>query len=424
MHDPLKAVNIIAKGYPRGSKELVGPFTKLFGPQETHKWFQEKLLKRNARLKTESDGRVFPSTDNSTTIVDLLHDQAKRAGVEIWSRTRATNITRMPNNQFCLEFVRNEEKGSIVCDRVIMATGSAKIGYTMMKQLGHTFAEPLPSLFSFRIIDPALTELSGVSVQFAKVRLILPAEFTQNPRCKQLLREVGATVAKPKSKAVSVVTGGLTQVGPLLITMQGLSGPAVLKLSAFAARILHELNYKFEIAVNWAGEMTAEEVFELLETEKKTHPNRSVGKRFPSYLDGDGDEVSPQKESVAVEEASVLITRRLWLYLLKKAGLVSGESKWSSVDRSALLAVANLVVADTFQVSGRGMYKDEFVTCGGVLLKEVSMDSLESKIVPGLFLAGELLDIDGITGGYNLQSAWTTGYIAGDSCGRSLIEEP
>eukprot|EP01036_Dinobryon_divergens_P023732 gene23732-32114_t len=286
MHDPTKPINVIAKGYPRGTRELVGPFSKSFGPRETYDWFQKRLQhppdrgSSRASLKTEGDGRVFPSTDNSSTIVHLLSNLAEQLGVQIQTGVRVTNINALsdgkPNSSdkeyqdkpFRVESSNQSSKNCLLnCDRVIMATGSTRSGYDMMKRLGHSLSEPLPSLFSFRIEDSALTDLSGISVQFAKVQLVLPGNYTESADNKKLLREAGVNT---KVKGGS----GISQSGPLLITMQGLSGPSVLKLSAFAARILSSLKYRFEIEVNWTGDLTLDEVLELFEREKKKNPNR------------------------------------------------------------------------------------------------------------------------------------------------------
>lgn len=285
----------LVKNYPRGNKALLGPFTR-FGPQETIAWFAE----RGVELKTEKDGRMFPITDSSETIIQCLLQEAKKVGVEILLRQRI-------------------EAFDPTWDAVILATGSSHQGHDFARKMGHTIVEPVPSLFTFNIPNFPLVELAGSSVQKGKVKIVgFPME----------------------------------QVGPILVTHWGLSGPAVLKLSAWAARYLHEKEYKAEIIVDW----------------------------LPDYKE--------------VKEKPPEISKRLW-------GALDGKKE------------------SRFQMEGKTTYKEEFVTAGGVDLDEVNFRTMESKLHKGLYFAGEILDIDGVTGGFNFQNAWTTGYLAGQASGNA-----
>eukprot|EP01040_Poterioochromonas_malhamensis_P008649 gene8649-9360_t len=344
------------------------------------------------------------------------------------------------------EAVRGGE-GVLSCDRVIMATGSSRQGYRMLAELGHNLLPPLPSLFSFRIRDEQLTSLSGVSSRFAKITLRLPANLTTSA---QLRPFSSASSMSPEDFRAS-----LTQRGPLLITQYGLSGPAALKLSPFGARIMAQMNYTFEVQVSWAGELTEEDLVTIFLNERDKHGNRNIGKCFPPLDDwmiesitGDFDysldetddsaqstnddnndeldqrtdeEESSGKSSSGNSGKITVMSRRLWQYLLDRA-LIDKTRKWSSLKTPMLQRLAKEVCRTVLSVEGRGLYKDEFVTCGGVPLKEVDIAAMESRKVAGLHLCGEVLDIDGITGGYNFQSAWTTGYIAGTACADSLID--
>lgn len=382
-HNPLKPVTEIAKGYPRGNKELLGPLSKLFGPQDTYDWF----ISRGVQLKTESDGRVFPTTDRAQSIKDALEAAASRTGIlKVESNKKVKNVIHS-NGKFRVSLA-DETIGpdKDLFDRLIIATGSAKVGHTIAESLGHSIVPPIPSLFSFKINDSNLTDLSGLSTETSRVKLLVSKVFASEN--KELV----------KQNLVPM----LTQTGPVLITHQGLSGPGILKLSAYGARIMAELKYRFEIEIAWICSVTNDELISRFQREKTEFPNRSIGRQFPD-----------------LDDTTELLSKRLWQYLITRSGL-SSDTVWQKLSKSDISRLALSITACKYLVEGRGLYRDEFVTAGGVKLTEVNFETMESKIVPGLYFAGEVLDIDGITGGYNFQSAWTSGWVAGSACGSSL----
>ncbi|NGX38046.1 MAG: Ferredoxin--NADP reductase [Chlamydiae bacterium] len=284
--------------YPRGNKELLGPFHR-FGPKDTIEWFQGKGI----TLKTEKDGRIFPATDSSETIIQCLLGEAKRLNVEIGLRQKIQTIEKTEEG-FCIHLKEGE---SLHCKKLLLATGSSSQGYEWAKQLGHTIQKPLPSLFTFNVPTSPLKELSGISATDCELHL----------------------------KGTS-----FRQRGPVLITHFGFSGPAVIKLSAWAAPYLFEKGYKADLIINWMPGSTP------------------LPKRLMKKLKQD-------------------------------------------------------LHADCFRIEGKTTHREEFVTCGGVTLNEINFKTMESKICPGLYFAGEILNIDGVTGGFNFQNAWTTGFLAG-----------
>ncbi len=341
-------------GYPRGFKELIGPFQR-FQPRDTVQWFES----RGVRLKAEEDGRMFPVTDDSATIIDCLQRTAKSERVELRLHARASAITRKEEGGFLIAL---KDGRSESFDRVIVATGSSPAGYEMAALLGHTIIPPVPSLFTFKIKDPRIAGLSGIS--FAEVELVL--EVGEHP---------------------------LEQRGPLLVTHWGLSGPAVLKLSAWGARLLHGTRYQASLRVNFLPDEKLESIEENLRRYREAHPKRAVA-AHPLYD----------------------IPKRYWERVTAASG-ISDELTWSHLTREQALALIERLTNARFAITGKGEFKEEFVTAGGVRLKEVDFRTMESRLCKGLFFAGEILDIDGITGGYNFQAAWSTGWVAGMSVG-------
>lgn len=339
----------LVKRYPRGGRELLGPFHR-FGPRDTIAWFAA----RGVELKTESDGRMFPVTDDSGTIVDCLRRAADQAGVKLYLPIGVRRVTRS-GEAFEVEFTDNSV-GTF--DRVLIATGGTKAsaGQTIAANLGHTIEPPVPSLFTFHIDDPRIRGLEGLSV---------PAAGTSVPGTK------------------------LKDSGGLLVTHWGMSGPAILKLSAWGARELSERGYKFPLLVSWADGRTPAQALESLVSARRANPRKQISTWNPFALPS-----------------------RLWERLIAAAG-VGPETVWTSVSNSSLQLLAGQIGAAEFAVEGKSLNKEEFVTCGGVRLREVDFKTMESRVCPGLHFAGEVLDIDGITGGFNFQAAWTTGWIAG-----------
>ena len=343
----------LAVHYPRGSRELLGPFHR-FGPTETVAWFRE----RGIELKTERDGRMFPITDSSETIVGCLMGEVRKAGVRLSTGSGLRSVEEAAEGSGRRFDAVLTGGGTVPCDRLLVATGGTKgsAGLAIAAALGHSIVPPVPSLFTFHVADPRISGLEGLSVG---------------------------------SASVSVEGMKLRQSGPLLVTQWGLSGPAILKTSAWGARELHDAGYRFSIVVNWADPLTPEQAALGLDAERTAHPRRLASTANPFGLPA-----------------------RLWERLAAAAGIPEG-TLWANVTRDALKALCGQVTASEFAVSGKSMNKEEFVTCGGVRLSEVNMATMESRICPGLHFAGEVLDIDGVTGGYNFQSAWTTGWQAG-----------
>jgi hypothetical protein len=348
----------LAKGFPRGSRELIGPFHR-FGPAETVAWFRD----RGVELKTEKDGRMFPVTDDSGTVVDCLMRAAAKAGARLFTGSGVKAVSRAPGDaggRFAVALSGGEEMRA---DRVLIATGGGRVsaGLSIAAGLGHSIEPPVPSLFTFHVDDPRLKGLEGVAAPAA---------------------------------AASVLGTRLRECGPVLVTHWGLSGPAILRLSAWGARELHAADYRFTLAVNWAEPRTVDEARAGLEADRAARPRRQVSSANPFGLPS-----------------------RLWERLVAAAAIAPGTT-WAAVTKGSLRALALQATASEFAVTGKSLNKEEFVTCGGVRLGEVDMATMESRICPGLHFAGEVLDIDGITGGYNFQAAWTTGWQAGRAMAR------
>ncbi len=343
--DPLS----LTKHYPRGGKELLGPFHR-FQPKDTIAWFES----RGILLKTEADGRMFPTTDSSETIIACLVGEAKKLGVEILFRQKIEGVQKR-GEEFVLEI---KDKEPCVAQKVILAMGSSAEGHLLAKMLGHSIQPPVPSLFTFNVPGSPLQELSGIA--FEKVK-------------------------------IEIVGAPFSQTGPLLITHFGFSGPAALKLSAWAARYLYEKNYFVQIAINWAPDLSLQDIEKKLQELKQKLPHRTL-----------------------LSENPFAFPKNFWKCFLTLLGDVYLE-RLNDISFKALEILAKKIHTDLYQVNGKTTNKEEFVTCGGVTLKEVHFKTMESKICPGLFFAGEILDIDGLTGGFNFQNAWTTGFIAGSS---------
>ncbi|MFN8847828.1 MAG: NAD(P)/FAD-dependent oxidoreductase [Bdellovibrionales bacterium] len=336
--------------YPRGSKELMSAFQR-FQARDTVEWFQ----KRGIKLVPEEDGRMFPETNTSATIIKCFEDSAALAGVQIKLNHKVENISKQDSGQFLLH-MRNGE--TLKADSVMIATGSSSFGHKLAQELGHNITELAPSLFSFKIEDSLLTELSGLSFEKASVQLLIPDQ-------------------KP-----------FKEKGPLLITHWGLSGPAVLKISAWAAREMLHADYKAQLKVNWLGVDRIENVLETLTKIKNEGLKSQIQNVYPEQL-----------------------AKRFWLKVLEKSQ-ISFDKRWADISNKEIQSIADVLFATTFQVLGKNRYKDEFVECGGVDLKEINFKKMESKICPGLYFAGEVLDIDGITGGFIFLNAWTGAWIA------------
>jgi predicted Rossmann fold flavoprotein len=342
----------LVQNYPRGGKALLGTFTR-FQPLDTISWFAAHRV----NLKTEADGRMFPITDRAETIAECLIREAFAAKIELCIGTPVSAVTRK-NEGFEIVLKSGETKQ---CDRLLLATGSSLAGYKIAKELGHDIQSPVPSLFTFNIADPQLRELAGISVNSVNVKL---SGTGKNP---------------------------LQQTGSLLITHWGVSGPAVLKLSAWGARILHENRYQHKLIINWLPHLSSEEVRQKLLEVK----------------------IEWGKKAIALHRG-VDLPHRLWQYIIQRSNITI-EERWAAISNKTINQLVQEITQGEYLITGKGVFKEEFVTCGGVNLKEVNFKTMESKLVPGLHFAGEILDIDGVTGGFNFQSAWTTAYLAGQS---------
>jgi predicted Rossmann fold flavoprotein len=351
----------LVQHYPRGALALRGPFTR-FQPRDTVAWFES----RGVKLKTERDGRIFPVTDDSATIVNCLMHAAKDAGVVIQTNVAISNVIRDASGHGFVAVLKDAE--AIGCDRLLLATGSSAQGWQWAQAMGHTIVPPVPSLFTFEINDARLAGLAGVSVERATLQLDL------------------ASPVETRSIA------SLDQTGPVLITHWGLSGPAVLKLSAFGARALHACNYSAGLVINWLPNLRQDDLIEQLHALKRKHGGQKVNTHSPFGA----------------------LPARLWQTLCAAAGIFD-EQRWAKLPKAHLLALVDELLRGRYRISGKGQFKEEFVTAGGIDLDEVNFKTMESRIVPGLHFAGEVLNIDGITGGFNFQSAWTTGWLAGQA---------
>jgi predicted Rossmann fold flavoprotein len=341
----------MSERYPRGERALIAALHR-FSPSDTVAWFEEHGVK----LKTEEDGRMFPVTDSSQTIIDCLVNEAEAAGVKLMARSEIKEVRRTEAGGFESR-LGNE---TIAFDRLLLATGGSRApsGALIAESLGHTIAPAVPSLFSFHVATPWLRLLPGVSVP-----------------------NVEASVPGTK----------LREEGALLITHQGVSGPAILRLSAWGARTLHAADYEFILRLNWLPALNEEQIREKLRSLRESNPNRHV-----------------------VNSPLAPLPARLWEQLVIAAG-IDPDTRWTTLSRVNANALAHQIVRTELPVNGKSLNKEEFVTCGGVDLREVNFKTMESRLVPGLFFAGELLDLDGITGGFNFQAAWTTGWIAGNA---------
>jgi predicted flavoprotein YhiN len=380
--------------YPRGGRALLAPF-KRFQASDTVAWFES----RGVKLKTESDGRMFPVSDSSQTIIDCLVNDAKAVGVKLRLNAGVERVAKLPNGGFEAELERRtpirpegfvgvqasacsggtlkrelqragSETGApneiISCDRLLLATGGCRAAAAgqLAVSLGHKLEPPVPSLFTFHIVTPWLRGLAGVSVETVEA---------------------------------SVPGARLRERGALLATHWGLSGPVILRLSAWGARELHKLDYKFPLHIKWLPQLDAEKIATELQSRRDSQPAKLIV----------NTPLSP-------------LPSRLWEHLVLAAG-ISRDTRWAALSRAAQHKLVQQLIRTEFQVTGKSLNKDEFVTCGGVRLGEVDFKTMESRICPGLYFAGELLDIDGITGGFNFQAAWTTGWIAGRAMAKSKI---
>jgi len=338
----------LSKFYPRGEKQLKKAFS-VFQPKDTVDWFAN----RGVELKTEADNRIFPISDDSQTIIDCFLHEAQLKNIQIVKQSPVVEL--IPKEKgFTLAFKASKE----YFDKVVVASGGnpKARGFEWLENLGHSIVDPLPSLFTFNMPKEPIKELMGLVVENATVRI-------QGTK--------------------------LQYTGPVLITHWGMSGPAILKLSSWGARLLYDKNYQFNIQVNWLSIKNESEVNELLETILPTIRKKKIANANPFGL-----------------------ANRMWLFLLGKVG-VNPDALWLELSKKNRNKLINVLLNDIYTVSGKTTFKEEFVTCGGVSLSDIDMKTMQSSVCKDLFFAGEVMDVDGITGGFNFQAAWTTGFIAG-----------
>ncbi|MDB5283356.1 MAG: flavoprotein [Bacteroidota bacterium] len=344
----------LVKFYPRGEKQLLGPFTK-FNPADTIEWFENHGVK----LKAEEDGRMFPVTDSSQTIIDCFMGETVVLGIKVKTVLGVEGLIPPTSTEEKWKVITNKNF-TIEADAVIITTGSGAQMWGIIEKLGHSIVPAVPSLFTFNIKDERIHGLEGLSVENATIQI----------------------TGEPK----------LNSTGPLLITHWGTSGPGILRLSAWGARKLAALNHNFEISLNWIGE-EPDDVKQKIKEFKEQHPKKNVSGNSPFS-----------------------IPKRLWERLVKVAVPNTASINYADLSNQQIAQLTEQITISKYKVNGKSTYKDEFVTAGGVLLDEIDFKTMQSKKLQGLYFAGEVLDIDAITGGFNFQAAWTTGSIAGSSC--------
>jgi predicted Rossmann fold flavoprotein len=352
-HNCLDAKDLV-KFYPRGSRELLAPFLR-FGPTDTIAWFE----KRGVPLKIESDGRMFPQSNVSASIIDCLTKAANAANIRLEIGCRLEKISQNAQKEgWILKF--GDQQEAVETDYLIMTSGSSTAIWEMLADLGHKIIAPVPSLFTFNTKDTRLRDLAGVSVPNAHVQI---------------------KGTKLESR------------GPLLITHWGMSGPGILRLSAWGARDLADLDYHFTLTVNWLGTISKDEMLKIIQDMRQNFGKNSV---FPK----------------APETIRTIIPTRLWQSFVA-AAKIKEDTRWADLDKVSIQNLAIQLTEAPFSIAGKSTFKEEFVTAGGVDLKEINFKTFESKLFPRLYFAGEVLNIDAITGGFNFQAAWTGGWIAG-----------
>ena len=344
------SISAMSSCYPRGEKFLKKAFHQFF-TTDTIKWFED----RGVRLKAEPDGRMFPVTDNSETIINCLLNEVSKNNVDVITNKQVTVIYKRKDD-FLLSFVDGSE---MTCDYLCVAAGGfpKKEQFNWLSNFGHTIVDPVPSLFTFNIPKSHLTPLMGVSL----------------------------------NATVKIAKTNLSQTGSLLITHWGISGPAVLKLSSMGARILAESKYDFDIQINWLPDFNENTLRKHIHELRIKLGSQKIVNRNPFSMPG-----------------------RLWEHFLTEAG-INPDTRWSEIPAKEQNKLIKNLTSDEFKVSGKTTFKEEFVTAGGITLEEINHNSMESKLIENLFFAGEIIDVDGITGGFNFQNAWTTGFIAAKS---------
>ncbi|MEM9361676.1 MAG: NAD(P)/FAD-dependent oxidoreductase [Bacteroidota bacterium] len=354
----------LVEGYPRGQKELRGPF-HTHAPGDVVAFFEE----RGVPLKIEEDGRIFPKSDSSQSIIDCFLKEIENHKIKLLKNSSVKHFHKLENGHWQIVTANKNYEAQTL----LLATGSNTRIWDLLENMGHTMVSPVPSLFTFNISDERIKGIPGISVD-ASVEI--PPKKIFSPKISVDLKSA------PKQHPV------LESEGPVLITHWGLSGPAILKLSAWGARILENYKYNFRVIVNWTPEYST------------------------ASMEGFLREVKEVEAKKTVSRTQILsIPKRLWMRLVNAAE-ISKELRWGEVNKEQLKNLSKQLTACSFKVEGKSTFKEEFVTAGGVDLKEINFKTFESKVFPNLFFAGEIINVDGITGGYNFQNAWTGAYLA------------
>jgi hypothetical protein len=369
--DPEKLI----KNYPRGEKELLGPFYT-YASQDTVQFFES----RGVQLKAEDDGRIFPISNSSQTIIDCLLTETVRMGIKVFRQSTVSRIEPLSKEGQRRLWKVFTTKKEYECEKVLLATGSNPKIWKLIENMGHTIVPPVASLFTFNIEDQRISRIPGVSTN---------AEVAILPRYNSGPESTGGSKRDKRQKSQ------LSAEGPILITHWGLSGPVILKLSAWGAVLLNDLNYHFPIRINWLPDYQLESILSLLMEKKEINARKTV-----------------------VKARAVEFPRRLWTNLVKASG-ISKDEKWADVSKGKLQNLAEQLTEGSYMVEGKSTFKEEFVTAGGVELSEINFKTFESKIHKNLFFAGEVLNIDAITGGFNFQNAWTGAYIAAQAIAKN-----
>ncbi|WP_422857823.1 NAD(P)/FAD-dependent oxidoreductase [Flagellimonas sp. S174] len=354
----------LVDGYPRGQKELLGPFHS-HAPEDVIAFFEE----RGVPLKIEEDGRIFPKSDSSQSIIDCFLKEIEKHGIQVLKNSSVKDFSRLESGHWQVTTMNKDYKARIL----LLATGSNARIWNMLQDMGHSIVSPVPSLFTFNINDERIKGIPGISVN-ASVEIPPKKIFASNISVE--------LKSAPKQHPV------LESEGPVLITHWGLSGPAILKLSAWGARILENYKYNFRAVVNWTPEYSTSSMEGYLKEVKEVEAKKTV-----------------------FRTQAISIPKRLWMRLVAASGIAK-ELRWGEVTKEQLKNLSKQLTACSFKVEGKSTFKEEFVTAGGVDLKEINFKTFESKLFSNLFFAGEIIDVDGITGGYNFQNAWTGAYLA------------
>lgn len=355
----------LVTNYPRGQKELLGPF-HTHAPGDVMSFFEE----RGVPLKIEEDGRVFPQSNSSQSIIDCLLSESERLGITVLRNSSVKQIKKIDNGKKWQITTMNKH---YFAKKILLTTGSSTKIWKILEDMGHSIVSPVPSLFTFNINDDRIKDIQGISV---RAEVEIPA------------KKVFAPDIKIKLKSAKREGPVLESEGPVLITHWGLSGPAILKLSAWGAAILNKYLYRFKIKVNWTPDYTTGSMENYLKKIKGIEAKKTV-----------------------LRTNAVEIPRRLWSNLVSAAG-IQKDLKWADISKEQLQNLSAQLTACSFKVDGKSTFKEEFVTAGGVDLKEINFKTFESKKFPDLYFAGEIINVDAITGGFNFQNAWTGAYIA------------